>query len=316
LILMITAHSLTKRYGSTTAVDNLTFEVQPGSVTGFLGPNGSGKSTTMRMIMGLDIPDSGSALIGGKPYRDLAWPLREVGALLDAKAFHPARTARNHLRWLAISNDIPLRRVDEVLDQVGLSSVANRRAGKFSLGMSQRLGIAAAMLGDPEVLLFDEPVNGLDPEGIRWVRHFLRDLAAGGRTVFVSSHLISEMALTADRLVVIGRGRLISDTNVVDFVARSGGGAVKLVTPDLETFKPALVAAGANVSDGTSESLSVEGLSAAQIGDLAARSGLRIHELTPVTASLEDAFMKLTQDEVEYRPSTMAGAHAAGEREL
>jgi ABC-2 type transport system ATP-binding protein len=316
LILMITAHSLTKRYGSTTAVDNLTFEVQPGSVTGFLGPNGSGKSTTMRMIMGLDIPDSGSALIGGKPYRDLAWPLREVGALLDAKAFHPARTARNHLRWLAISNDIPLRRVDEVLDQVGLSSVANRRAGKFSLGMSQRLGIAAAMLGDPEVLLFDEPVNGLDPEGIRWVRHFLRDLAAGGRTVFVSSHLISEMALTADRLVVIGRGRLISDTNVVDFVARSGGGAVKLVTPDLETFKPALVAAGAKVSDGTSESLSVEGLSAAQIGDLAARSGLRIHELTPVTASLEDAFMKLTQDEVEYRPSTMAGAHAAGEREL
>jgi ABC-2 type transport system ATP-binding protein len=313
---MITAHSLTKRYGSTTAVDNLTFEVQAGSVTGFLGPNGSGKSTTMRMIMGLDIPDSGSALIGGKPYSALAWPLREVGALLDAKAFHPARTARNHLRWLALSNDIPLRRVDEVLDQVGLNSVANRRAGKFSLGMSQRLGIAAAMLGDPQVLLFDEPVNGLDPEGIRWVRHFLRDLAAAGRTVFVSSHLISEMALTADRLVVIGRGRLISDTNVVDFIARSGGGAVKLVTPDLAMFKPALIAAGANVDEGISESVSVEGLTAAQIGDLAARSGLRIHELTPITASLEDAFMKLTQDEVEYRPSTMAGAHAAGEREL
>ena len=313
---MITVHSLTKRYGSTTAVDNLTFEVQAGAVTGFLGPNGSGKSTTMRMIMGLDIPDSGSALIGGKPYSELAWPLREVGALLDAKAFHPARTARNHLRWLALSNDIPLRRVDEILDQVGLSSVANRRAGKFSLGMSQRLGIAAAILGDPQVLLFDEPVNGLDPEGIRWVRHFLRDLAAEGRTVLVSSHLISEMSLTADRLVVIGRGRLITETSVVDFVARSGGGAVKLVTPDSGAFKPVLIAAGARVVEGSAESLTVEGLTAPQIGDLAVRDGLRVHELTPITASLEDAFMELTQDEVEYRPSTMAGACAAGEREL
>ena len=230
---MITAHSVTKRYGAATAVDSLTFEVPPGVVTGFLGPNGSGKSTTMRMIMGLDVPDSGSTLIGGRPYRELAWPLREVGGLLDAKAFHPARTARNHLRWLALTNDIPLRRVDEVLDQVGLSSVAGRRAGKFSLGMSQRLGIAATLLGDPGVLLFDEPVNGLDPEGIRWVRHFLRGLAAEGRTVFVSSHLISEMSLTADRLVVIGRGRLIAETNVADFVTRSGRGAVKLVTPDL-----------------------------------------------------------------------------------
>ena len=314
--MMITAHSLTKRYGTTTAVDNLTFEVQPGSVTGFLGPNGSGKSTTMRMIIGLDIPDSGSALIGGKRYSELAWPLREVGALLDAKAFHPARTARNHLRWLALSNDIPLRRVDDVLDLVGLSSVANRRAGKFSLGMSQRLGIAGATLGDPQVLLFDEPVNGLDPEGIRWVRHFLRDLAAEGRTVLVSSHLISEMALTADRLVVIGRGRLISDTSVVDFVARSGGGAVRLGTPDLAAFKPVLIAAGGKVDDGLAESLTVEGLTAAQIGDLAARDGLRVHELTPITASLEDAFMELTKDEVEYRPSKMAGAYAAGEKEL
>jgi ABC-2 type transport system ATP-binding protein len=313
---MITAHSLTKRYGSTTAVDHLTFEVQPSAVTGFLGPNGSGKSTTMRMIMGLDIPDSGSALIGGKPYSELSWPLREVGALLDAKAFHPSRTARNHLRWLALSNDIPLRRVDEVLDQVGLSSVSNRKAGKFSLGMSQRLGIAAAILGDPQVLLFDEPVNGLDPEGIRWVRHFLRDLAAGGRTVLVSSHLISEMSLTADRLVVIGRGRLITETSVADFVARSGGGAVKLITPDLAAFKPLLVAAGAKVGDGIADSLTVEGLTASQIGDLAARDGLRVHELTPVTASLEDAFMELTQDEVEYRPSTMAGARAGGEMEL
>jgi ABC-2 type transport system ATP-binding protein len=314
--MMITARSLTKRYGSTTAVENLTFEVQPGAVTGFLGPNGSGKSTTMRMIVGLDIPDSGSALIGGRPYSELAWPLREVGSLLDAKAFHPGRTARNHLRWLALSNDVPLRRVDEVLDQVGLTSVANRRAGKFSLGMSQRLGIAGAILGDPQVLLFDEPVNGLDPEGIRWVRHFLRDLAAEGRTVFVSSHLISEMALTADRLVVIGRGRLISDTSVVDFVARSGGGAVRLVTPDFGAFKPVLIAAGATVDDSIAESLTVEGLTAQQIGDLAASGGIRVHELTPITASLEDAFMELTRDQVEYRPSTMVGACAAGEREL
>jgi ABC-2 type transport system ATP-binding protein len=309
---MITARSLTKRYGRATAVDNLTFEVPPGVVTGFLGPNGSGKSTTMRMIMGLDYPDSGSVLIGDKPYSELAWPLREVGGLLDAKAFHPARTARNHLRWLALTNDIPLGRVDEVLDQVGLSSVANRRVGKFSLGMSQRLGIAATMLGDPGVLLFDEPVNGLDPEGIRWVRHFLRGLAAAGRTVFVSSHLISEMSLTADRLVVIGRGRLVAETSVADFVTRSSGGAVKLVTPDVAAFTSALIATGARVCD-RGGSLTVEGLTAPQIGDLAARDGLRIHELTPVIGSLEDAFMELTRDEVEYRSSTMAGAGATEE---
>lgn len=312
---MITAHSLTKRYGGTTAVDNLTFEVPPGVVTGFLGPNGSGKSTTMRMIMGLDVPDSGSALIGGIPYSELAWPLREVGGLLDAKAFHPARTARNHLRWLALTNDIPLRRVDEVLDQVGLSSVAGRRAGKFSLGMSQRLGIAATLLGDPGVLLFDEPVNGLDPEGIRWVRHFLRALAAEGRTVLVSSHLISEMSLTADRLVVIGRGRLIAETSVADFVSRSGRGAVKLLTPDGAAFTSALTEAGAKVVGGDDGLLTIEGLTAPEIGDLAARDALRVHELTPITASLEDAFMELTQDEVEYRPSTMAAAVGGGERE-
>ena len=312
---MITAHSLTKRYGATTAVDSLTFEVPPGVVTGFLGPNGSGKSTTMRMVMGLDSPDAGSALIGGKRYDELAWPLREVGGLLDAKAFHPARTARNHLRWLALTNDIPLRRVDEVLAQVGLTSVADRRAGKFSLGMSQRLGIAATLLGDPAVLLFDEPVNGLDPEGIRWVRHFLRGLAAEGRTVFVSSHLISEMSQTADRLVVIGRGRLIAETTVADFVGRSGPGAVRLITPDLVPFTAALTNAGATVGEGDGDSLTVQGLTAPQIGDLAARDGLRIHELAPIAASLEDAFMELTQDEVEYRPSTMAGAAAAGPKE-
>jgi len=265
----------------------------------------------MRMIMGIDLPDSGSALIGGKPYAELAWPLRQVGGLLDAKAFHPARTARNHLRWLALTNDIPLRRVDEILDQVGLSSVADRRAGKFSLGMSQRLGIAATLLGDPQVLLFDEPVNGLDPEGIRWARHFLINLAAEGRTVFVSSHLISEMAQTAERLVVIGRGRLIAETSVADFVARSGSAAVKLLTPDRAAFAAAISATGANVGDSDDGSLTIEGLSAPQLGDLAARDGLRIYELTPIVASLEDAFMELTQDEVEYRPSTMAAAVAA-----
>ncbi len=313
---MITAHSLTKRYGESTAVDNLTFEVPAGLVTGFLGPNGSGKSTTMRMIMELDRPDSGGALVNGKPYSALDWPLREVGALLDTKAFHPARTARNHLRWLALANDIPLSRVDAVLDQVGLSSVAKRRVGTFSLGMTQRLGIAAALLGDPGVLMFDEPVNGLDPEGIRWVRHFLRDLADQGRTVLVSSHLISEMSLTADRLVVIGRGRLIAETSVADFIARSGGGKVRVVTPDPVAFVAALTGAGATV--GNSEgSLTVEGLSAPQIGDLAARHGLRVHELTPVTASLEDAFMELTHDEVEYRPSAegaMSDTGAEGRR--
>ena len=312
---MITAHALTKRYGAMTAVDGLTFEVPPGAVTGFLGPNGSGKSTTMRMIMGLDNPDSGSALISGRPYSELDWPIREVGALLDAKAFHPARTARNHLRWLAVSNDIPLGRVDEVLDQVGLTSVANRRAGKFSLGMGQRLGIAAALLGDPGVMLFDEPVNGLDPEGIRWVRHFLRALAAEGRTVLVSSHLISEMSLTADRLVVIGRGRLIAETSVADFVSRSGGGAVKLVTPDPVGFTASLRGVGATVEPGDGDSLTVEGLTSPEIGDLAAREGLRIHELTPITASLEDAFMELTQDEVEYRPSVTPDAAAVGKKE-
>jgi ABC-2 type transport system ATP-binding protein len=311
---MITTHSLTKRYGAATAVDNLTFEVPSGVVTGFLGPNGSGKSTTMRMIVGLDLPDSGSALIGGKHYAELDWPLREVGALLDAKAFHPARTARNHLRWLALANDIPRVRVDEVMDQVGLTSVANRRVGKFSLGMTQRLGIAAALLGDPGVLLFDEPVNGLDPEGIRWVRHFLRDLAKEGRTVLVSSHLISEMALTADRLVVIGRGRLIAETSVADFVARSGGGAVRLVTPDQVAFTAAISTAGATVEEDCG-SLTVEGLTSSQIGDLGVQNGLRIYELTPITASLEDAFMELTQDQVEYRPSTMPGVVAVGEKE-
>jgi ABC-2 type transport system ATP-binding protein len=303
---MIAAISLTKRYGETAAVRDLSFDVPPGVVTGFLGPNGSGKSTTMRMIMGLDAPTSGVALINGKPFAELRWPLREVGALLDAKAFHAGRTGRNHLRWLALTNDIPLRRVDEVLDIVGLTPAADKRAGKYSLGMSQRLGIASALLGDPGVLLFDEPVNGLDPEGIRWVRHFLRDRAAEGRTVFVSSHLITEMSLTADHLVVIGRGSLIAETTVKDFVARSQGAAVRLVTPDPADFASALTGCGATVTQAEDGALHVEGLTSAQIGDLATRDRLTVHELTPVLASLEDAFMELTQDAVEYRSAEMA----------
>src|SRR6202167_5667692 len=245
---MIVTRGLTKRYGETLAVDNLSFTVSSGVVTGFLRPNGSGKSTTMRMILGLDKPDAGSALVNGCTYAELSWPLREVGALLDAKAFHPGRSARNHLRWLAQANDIPPGRVDTVLDLVGLTAVADRRAGKFSLGMGQRLGIASALLGDPSVLLFDEPVNGLDPEGIRWVRHLLRDLASEGRTVLVSSHLINEMALTAERLVVIGRGTLIAETSVSAFTSKAALDAVRVVTPMTARFLAELDRAGATVT--------------------------------------------------------------------
>jgi ABC-2 type transport system ATP-binding protein len=300
---VITARSLSKRYGRTAAVQDLSFEVHPGSVTGFLGPNGSGKSTTMRMIMGLDAPDSGVALVNGTHYRGLGWPLREVGALLDAKAFHPGRSAYGHLRVLAASNDIPRRRIDEVLDIVGLTSVAHQRSGKYSLGMGQRLGIASALLGDPGVLLFDEPVNGLDPEGIRWVRHLLRDLASEGRTVFVSSHLINEMSLTADRLVVIGRGRLIAETSVRDFTAQSAGEAVRVVTPSAESFMTLLREAGAGVEAGADGSMVVSGVSCADVGRMAARRSITLHELTPLRGSLEDAFMRLTHDAVEFQPT-------------
>ncbi len=298
---VISVNSLTKQFGNVRAVSNLNFEVVPGVVTGFLGPNGSGKSTTMRMIMGLDTPTSGTALVNGKPYRELDWPLRRVGALLDAKSFHPARTAYNQLRCLAYTNDIPLARVDEVLGIVGLTDVAAKRAGKFSLGMGQRLGIAGALLGDPGVLLFDEPVNGLDPEGIRWVRNLLRGLAAEGRTVFVSSHLISEMALTADRLVVIGRGAVIAETSVRDFTALTGGTVVRVVTPDVEPFAAAVRGAGGQLDLHPGDSLEVRGMTSAAIGELIARHRLVVHELTPVRASLEDAFMELTHDAVEYR---------------
>ncbi len=298
---MIVAAGLTKRYRSTLAVDNLSFEVTPGVVTGFLGPNGSGKPTTMRMITGLDNPTSGTTLVNGKPYRDLRWPLREVGALLDAKAYHPARSAYDHLLFLAKSNDIARSRIDEVLDIVGLTEVARQRAGKYSLGMGQRLGIATALLGDPGVLLFDEPINGLDPEGIRWARFLLRDLAAEGRTVFVSSHLINEMALTAERLVVIGRGSLIAETTVRAFAAQSALEAVRVVTPMTEIFVGALSDAGAVAKVENDGSIVVTGLTSAEIGELAADRILTLHELSPFKGSLEDAFMELTHDAVEFR---------------
>ncbi len=307
---MIVAHGLTKRYRNTLAVDNLSFNVNAGVVTGFLGPNGSGKSTTMRMVMGLDNPSAGSALIDGRPFADLRWPLREVGALLDAKAFHPGRTAYDHLRVLAATNDIPRRRIDEVLDIVGLTSVAHQRTKKYSLGMGQRLGIASALLGDPGVLLFDEPINGLDPEGIRWVRFLLRDLAAEGRTVFVSSHLITEMSLTAERLVVIGRGRLIADTSVKEFTAKNQPCAVRVVTPKTDSFTCLLRQAGAVANVEADGAIVASGMTSAEIGELAARRAFTLHELSPLTMSLEDAFMELTHDAVEFEAGGSSRTHS------
>ena len=298
---MIEVNGVTKRYKDTVAVDDLSFEVMPGQVTGFLGPNGSGKSTTMRMIMGLDAPDSGSARVNGRTYGHLPIPLREVGALLEAKAIHPGRSAYNHLWYLAQSNDIPRARIDAVLEMVGLSDVANKRAGKFSLGMGQRLGIAAALLGDPDVLLFDEPINGLDPEGILWVRNLLKGLAAEGRTVFVSSHLMSEMALTADHLVVIGRGHLISTSTVPEFIAQSTSQFVRVRSPRSGELARLLMAEEVLVTSEDDGALSVSGMSAVDIGELAGASGIYLHELSPQMASLEDAFMELTRDSVEYR---------------
>jgi ABC-2 type transport system ATP-binding protein len=304
---LIEARGLAKRYGKTVAVDGLSFDVRPGQVTGFLGPNGSGKSTTMRMIMGLDVPSAGTATINGRPYRGLPWPLHEVGALLEAKAIHPGRSAFNHLWMLAQTNGIGRTRVNEVLDLVGLSEVARRRAGKFSLGMGQRLGIAAALLGDPGVLLFDEPGNGLDPEGILWVRNLLRHLAGEGRTVFVSSHLMSEMALTADHVVVIGRGRLIADRPVADLVAQSSHQFVKVRSPEPGRLGPVLSTAGGTVTVENDGTFTVTGLSAEAIGDLASGHGVALHELTPLRASLEEAFMDLTRDSVEFHGQTATG---------
>ena len=297
---MIEAAGLTKRFGSTLAVDHLDFTVQPGIVTGFLGPNGAGKSTTMRLILGLDHPTSGTVSVNGRPYDKHGAPLREVGALLDAKAVHPGRTAAAHLLVLAQSNGISAKRVDEVLALVGLSEVAKRRVGGFSLGMSQRLGIAAAMLGDPGVLMFDEPVNGLDPEGILWIRNFLRSLAAEGRTVFVSSHLMSEMALTAEHLIVIGRGKLIADTSVTAFVDSASDRTVRVRSPRIDELITVLSAAGWSVTRSADGSIDVGGVTAAEIGDAAAVQGIALHELTEVQASLEEAFMELTGDSVEF----------------
>ncbi len=299
--LVIEISGITKRYQDTVAVDDLSFEVSPGQVTGFLGPNGSGKSTTMRMIMGLDAPDAGSARVNGKRYGDLQLPLREVGGLLEAKAIHPGRSAFNHLWYLAQSNDIPRRRVGEVLEMVGLTKVARKRAGKFSLGMGQRLGIAAALLGDPGVLLFDEPINGLDPEGILWVRNLLKSLASEGRTVFVSSHLMSEMALTADHLVVIGRGRLISSGSMAEFIAESSGQYVRVKSPRADELGLSLASHGALVTNERDGALAVSGLTADVIGEIAGLAGIYLHELSPQMASLEEAFMELTRDSVEFR---------------
>jgi ABC-2 type transport system ATP-binding protein len=297
---MIQLTGLTKVFGRKRAVDDLTCSVEPGFVTGFLGPNGAGKSTTMRMIVGLDRPTSGTATVLGKTYRELKHPLRSVGALLDARQVHPNRTARAHLRWLAASNKLPKARVDEVLNIVGLTDVAGKQAGTFSLGMSQRLGIAVALLGDPEVLLFDEPVNGLDPEGIRWIRTLMRDLASEGRTVLVSSHLLAEMANTADRLLVIGRGQLISSSTMAEFLTSSGSDTIRVRSPQLDRLQELLTAhdASAQLSDGV---LLVRGISAEQVGELAAGHGIVLHELAAQQASLEEAYMRLTDDAVDYR---------------
>ena len=296
----IEAHDLSKRYGKTVAVDGLSFLVQPGRVTGFVGPNGAGKSTTMRLILGLDAPDGGEVRVGGKRYGELAAPLSVVGALLDATATHPGRRGRDHLRWLATSNGLPRRRVDEVLRLVGLTDVAGRRTGGYSLGMAQRLGIAAAMLGDAPVLMFDEPINGLDPEGIRWIRGFLRSLAAEGRAVLVSSHLMSELEGTADDVIVIGRGRLIASTTVSELLSAASDGRVNLRTPRAAEVMALLARAGGTPTSTGPDSITVIGLEAARIAELTTERGLPLHELTPQRASLEEAYIELTQDAVEF----------------
>jgi ABC-2 type transport system ATP-binding protein len=301
----IEVEGLTKRYADALAVDGLSFTAPAGRVTGFVGPNGAGKSTTMRMILGLAAPDAGTALINGRPYGELEAPLRQIGALLEAGSLHPGRRARDHLLWLAQSNGLPPSRVGEVLDLVGLSSVARKRAGGFSLGMSQRLGIAAALLGDPPVLMLDEPVNGLDPEGIRWIRDLLRSLAAEGRAVLVSSHLMSELQGTADHLVVIGRGRLIADAGMAEVLGAASPNTVTLRTPDPGEATVVLANAGATVSSTGADVLEISGLSTEEVALVIARNGLRLSELTPHRASLEDAYMDLTRDDAQYTSEEM-----------
>lgn len=313
---MIEVRGLTKQYGAVRAVDDITFDVKPGVVTGFLGPNGAGKSTTMRMIVGLDNPTAGTATIGGTAYRKLKNPLRTVGALLDAKAVHPNRSAANHLKWIAQTNGIPTTRVDEVLELVGLTSVASKKAGGFSLGMGQRLGLAAALLGDPEVLILDEPVNGLDPEGIRWVREFLRSLAQQGRTVLVSSHLLSEMAQTADELVVIGRGKLVAHASTYDFIREHASTSVVVRADNLEGLHAALQASGIESAIGVDEeqrpTLTVMERTSDEIGAIAFDKGIKLALLEQRRASLEEAFMRLTGDAVQYQSTVAPGAHRAG----
>jgi ABC-2 type transport system ATP-binding protein len=309
---MIEAHGLTKRYGDKLAVDGLTFAVRPGMVTGFLGPNGAGKSTTMRMILGLDAPTSGSVTVNGRPYREHAAPLREVGALLDARAVHPGRSAHSHLLALAQTCGIRRSRVDEVVEAVGLAGAARHRAGGFSLGMGQRLGIAAALLGDPSTVILDEPVNGLDTEGIRWIRSLLRGLAAEGRTVFVSSHLMSEMALTAQHLIVIGRGRLIADTGMEEFIAGAAPSLVRVRSTDPASLEAVLRARDVAVSGAEDGALAVSGLSTDQVGRLAGAAGITLLELTAQQPSLEEAFMDLTRDAVEFRAPTASTLTTGG----
>jgi ABC-2 type transport system ATP-binding protein len=298
---MIQLDRLTKTYGSKTAVNDISATIQPGKVTGFLGPNGAGKSTTMRMIMGLDRPTHGTAIVNGKRYVEHKSPLTEVGALLDAKAVHTGRTAYNHLLAMAATHGIPKRRVHEVIGLTGLESVAGRRVGGFSLGMGQRLGIAAAMLGDPATLILDEPVNGLDPEGVLWVRQFARHLASEGRTVFLSSHLMSEMAQTADHIIVLGRGRILADAPVAEILAGATRGAVRVRTPQADELARAVGGPDVTITGVENQLIEVVGISAAQIGEAAAQFGIVLHELTPINASLEEAYLELTQDDVEYR---------------
>ena len=310
---MIEAEGLTKRYGDTLAVDNLSFSVAPGKITGFLGPNGAGKTTTMRLILGLDRPTAGRVTIDGQPFDQAVRPMREVGALLDAKAMHGGRSAYNHLLCVAQSNNLPKRRVDEVLGLVGLAGVGAKRSKGFSLGMGQRLGIAGALLGDPQILMFDEPVNGLDPEGILWIRNLMKALAAEGRTVFVSSHLMSEMENTADHLLVIGRGKLIADCAVADFIAANSRQTVRVRTPQPGLLAKLATAAGATISEDGDGSMVISGLDASRVGDLAYDNAVRLHELSPVHASLEEAFMELTAASVQFHAGVPEQPVLAGE---
>src|SRR3954453_19729090 len=309
---MIEVRGLNKRYGEKIAVNDLSFDVEPGKVTGFLGPNGAGKTTTMRLMLGLDYPDAGGVTIDGKPYVTMANPMREVGALLDAKAVHGGRSAYNHLLCLAQTNKLPKRRVDEVLELTGLSEVARKRTKGFSLGMGQRLGIASALLGDPGILMFDEPVNGLDPEGILWIRNLMKALAAEGRTVFVSSHLMSEMEVTADHLIVIGQGRLIADTSMRDFIERNSTAHTVIRSPQADKLAQLLTAKGGTIApEGDTGALRVTGPDTAAIGDIAAEHGIALHELSPRFASLEEVYMHLTQDAVEYRSGRPGQTHGS-----